>query len=99
MGRDKRVAKEAYESLYREVRAILNAHDPVYLIASGCPNDEYEPEVRTILPRLGEASDAAGVQVILREEFVRWFGGVGMFSYEEFAPAAEEIWSAWERFQ
>jgi hypothetical protein len=96
--RDKRDAKHAYGALYLEVRGILNAHDPVGLISMGAPEDEYEPEVGTILPRLKEASDPSGVQVILQDEFVRWFGGVGMFTFEEFAPVAEEVWASWSRF-
>ena len=99
MDDDKRAAKEAYEALYAEVRAILNRHDPVYLIALGCPEDEYEPEVGTILPRLKEASDVVGVQNVLREEFVGWFGEVGMFTFEQFEPVAVEVWEAWSRFR
>jgi hypothetical protein len=91
--------RNSLRDLVAEVRSLLNWHDPVYLIAIGAPEDEYDPEVRTILPRLGEASDAEGVQRVLHEEFTRWFGGVSMFTYEEFAPVAVEVWAAWLRFQ
>jgi hypothetical protein len=99
VSRDKREAKEAYGALYAEVRAILNRHDPVYLICIGAPDDEYDPEVNTILPRLKETSDVAGVQKVLHEEFVHWFGGVAMFTYDQFEPVAAEVWAAWSRFR
>jgi hypothetical protein len=35
--------------------------------------DEYEPEVTTILPRLPQATCAAEVERIIREEFAYWF--------------------------
>jgi hypothetical protein len=88
--------KVAYETLYADVRAILNRHDPVGLIGMGAPEDEYEPEVGTILPRLRTANEAEDVQRVLDEEFHRWFGDTGMFSYAEFGAVAVDIWRAWQ---
>jgi hypothetical protein len=42
-----------YARLFDQIRVILNHHDLMGLIADGCPEDEYEPEVERILPRLG----------------------------------------------
>jgi hypothetical protein len=92
--------KRDYATLFAEVRAILNRHDPVGLIRMGMPEDEYEPEVGTILPRLREAAGPQDVQRVLHEEFQHWFGSdTSMFGYEEFAPAASEVWEAFERFR
>ena len=66
--------KAAYGSLYSDVSRLLREADPIDLIAIGAPDDEYDPEVSTILPRLREANAAADVQRIVHEEFVQWFG-------------------------
>jgi hypothetical protein len=79
---------------------ILNRHDPVGLIRMGMPEDEYEPEVGASLPRLREAAGPQDVQRVLLEAFEHWFGTrTSLFGYEEFAPAAFEVWQAFERFR
>ena len=40
------------EALHLRIREIVNHFDPVRLIACGCPDDEYDPEIRPILRRL-----------------------------------------------
>lgn len=57
---------------FLRVRAVVNAVDPVGLIALGCPEDEYDPEVRDIV-RLGERVTAEEVLNV----FIRWFGDDG----------------------
>lgn len=100
MSADRRRMKRDYATLYAEVRAILNKHDPVGLIEMGAPADEYEPEVGTILPRLRETASPDDVQRVLHGEFEWWFGTeVGMFSYAEFAPVADDVWRALQRFR
>ena len=42
--------KAAYDSLYSEVSRLLREADPIGLITMGTPDDEYDPEVSTILP-------------------------------------------------
>jgi hypothetical protein len=79
--------------------AILARRDPVGLVSIGAPEDEYEPEVGTILPRLREASNSAEVQRILCDEFDRWFGAdTPKMTQEELSPVAEEVWAAWRRY-
>lgn len=71
--------------------------DPIGLIAIGAPDDEYDPEVRTILPRLGEANSAGDVQRIVHEEFVRWFSVEVTGPEARYAAVSKEIWQAWKR--
>jgi hypothetical protein len=87
--------KAAYGDLYTEVSRLLREADPIRLIAIGAPDDEYDPEVSTILPRLREANSANDVQRIVHEEFVHWFGAetAGPASY--YAGVSEDIWEAW----
>ena len=85
----------AYGSLYADVSRLIRAADPIGLIAMGAPDDEYDPEVSTILPRLREAKAAVDVQRIVHEEFVRWFGADLIGPLADYAEVAEKIWGTW----
>ena len=52
---------------------MLFEEDPVG-INFGDNTDEYDPEVRTILPRLVDCSSPDEIQTVVSEEFRRWFG-------------------------
>ena len=85
----------AYGSLYADVSHLLREADPLGLIAIGAPDDEYDPEVSTILPRLREANTAVDVQRIVHEEFVRWFGADIAGPITDYADIAERMWGTW----
>lgn len=96
---DKIPLKDTYKQLYDEVAAILFRHDPIGLNA-GDNLDEYEPETRTILPRLKEANSETDVHEIIYEEFLRWFSAsiVGHKNSQPYKAAAKEIWAGWIKF-
>jgi hypothetical protein len=96
-GRQKRqkALSAAYGDLYAEVSRLVREADPIRLIRIGAPDDEYDIEVGTILPRLREANSAADVQCIIHEEFVRWFGSDIAGPDEIYVAVAEKIWIAW----
>src|SRR5262245_60733127 len=87
--------KAAYGNLYADMSRLFREADPMSLIAMGAPDDEYDPEVSTILPRLREARTAADVQRIVHEEFVRWFGADLVGPLTDYAEIAERIWGTW----
>src|SRR5882672_1942807 len=87
--------KAAYGSVYLAVSRLLREADPIGLIAMGAPDDEYDPEVSTILPRLREANAAVDVQRIVHEEFVRWFDADIAGPITDYADVAERIWGTW----
>lgn len=89
--------KAKYGNLYDEVVAILYQHDPVALSRAGAPEDEYEPEAGTIVPRLREARSADDVRRIIHEEFVHWFDAALAGPETEYAQAARDVWAAWRR--
>jgi hypothetical protein len=72
--------------------------DPIRLIAIGAPEDEYDVEVRTILPRLREAKSADDVQRIVHEEFVHWFNAEIAGSAARYADVSKKLWEAWSKF-
>jgi len=77
------------------VSRLFREADPLGLIAIGAPDDEYDPEVSTILPRLREAKAAVDVQRIVHEEFVRWFGADLVGPLTDYAEVAEKMWGTW----
>jgi hypothetical protein len=100
---DRRGLREQYDGLFAFVRDVVNRHDPVGIAYTP---DEYEPEVGTILPRLGEAADVDALQRIIHEEFCVWFssgdgsregkiadGEATAGPLSRYRGIAEEIWS------
>ena len=99
MDQDKSKLKKEYQQLYKELEEILFRHDPMS-INFEVNEDEYSPEVGTILPRLKDAESKSDVLDIVLEEFKRWFD-IAINNKQEdpvFNAIAEEIWSAWQKF-
>ncbi len=93
---EKHELKGRYKKLYYCISAILFEND-LQGINFGSNDDEYEPEVGTILPRLKEAQSITDVQRIVHEEFGVWFGEPG--DIENYKVVAQEIWAAWSSFK
>ena len=88
--------KAAYGDLYTEVSRLLREADPIRLISRGAPDDEYDVEVRTILPRLREAKSSDNVQRIVHEEFVHWFSAEIAGPAAQYAAVSKKIWEVWK---
>lgn len=99
-GRRKRQAslKAAHGALYTEVSRLMREADPIRLISKGTPDDEYDPEVSTILPRLREAKSPDDVQRIVHEEFAHWFSAEIAGPAEQYAEVSKKIWEARNKF-
>lgn len=89
--------KALYSALYIEVSRLLREADSIRLIEIGAPDDEYDPEVSTILPRLREAKSPADVERILHEEFCHWFGAETAGPTAHYAAVSNEIWEVRNR--
>lgn len=92
---DYREAKERYGLLFDHVREIVNAEDPQELIVIGAPEDEYDPEVGSILARLPNASSPADVGVMVAQVFDEWFGPELMGGWQPSEDMARSIWHVW----
>ena len=95
---ERRQLKAQYGQLYEATSALLFRHDPIG-INFETNTDEYEPEVRTILPRLKSCKSAEDVQEIIHEEFVRWFDTGTAGPKESYSKIAQEVWQLWQQFQ
>jgi len=84
--------RKKYGTLFDEISPLLFRHDPME-INYGSNTDEYDPEVRTILPRLPACQSEADVLALVHEEFRRWFGDAG--PAKNYAKIAGEIWVLW----
>jgi hypothetical protein len=82
------------EQLWDEISRILFEEDSIR-INFGSNTDEYEPEVRTILPRLVGCQAVEDARRVVHEEFVRWFGERIAGPPERYDRVAERVWQAW----
>ena len=97
--------------VFWEALELISRADPEGLLGMGAPPGEYEPEARTIYPRLAEARSTQDVRRIVEEEFRRWFGTAyeehGAVSIDEdyhisnpdtdLDALAAAIWRAWNK--
>jgi hypothetical protein len=87
-------ARRMYGTLFDGVSAILFRHDPVG-INFDSNTDEYDPEARTILPRLWSCASEEDALRTIHEEFQRWFDADTAGPASRYKEAATEIWSLW----
>jgi hypothetical protein len=70
---DRDSVKKTYGDKFNDLRTIINKHDPIGLIANGAPDDEYEPEVKTIIVQLDNKTTEQQIHDLVYQEFIRWF--------------------------
>ena len=91
---ENRRLKAEYGTLFREMTEICFRHDPIDINFED-NSDEYEPEVRTILPRLKTCADRDDVVKVVHEEFQKWFGPDTAGPIENYRSLGNEIWQLW----
>jgi hypothetical protein len=85
-----------YRELFDALSTLLFRADPIG-INFETNTDEYEPEVGTIIPRLRHAKSEADVQLIVHEEFCRWFDSETAGPITDYRDLASQIWDEWLR--
>jgi hypothetical protein len=95
---EKNRLKAEYGNLFGSIAEILFRHDPAGINFDD-NTDEYEPEARTILPRLKDCHSAGDVMTVVHEEFQRWFDPDFAGSKQKYRKIAEEIWQLWQKPQ
>jgi hypothetical protein len=93
--KERKKLKGDYKVLFEEVSAILFRHDPISLNFE-TNIDEYDPETRTILPRLRSCNSADDVTLVVHDEFVRWFESETAGPMVRYVEPATEIWDLWQ---
>jgi hypothetical protein len=74
------------------VERAINEADPIGLLESGAPADEYSPEIGTIVPKVVDAQSVDEITAVLHEEFVRWFGDDTAGRRQVYEAPARQIW-------
>lgn len=87
--------KKEYGKLYDSISEILFRYDPIG-INFETNDDEYEPEVDTILPRLKNCKSAENVLDVVFEEFQKWFDEEIAGERSNYKEISSEIWHLWE---
>ena len=88
--RAREALRARFGSAYDDLLCLLFDEDPEGL-NFGDNVDEYDPEVRTILPRLGDCSSVDEVQDVISEELRRWFGPAPAERRQAYRGVAERI--------
>ncbi len=92
--------REAHERRWEVVRQCLNSHDPIGLIAIGCPEDEYDPEVPGVLSAIRNAKDLHSLEQCIVTAFAVKFDRQTAMQFKGWKALAKELWdlshsSAW----
>jgi hypothetical protein len=96
--RERSALKQRYGTLFADVSAALFEIDPIGINFEN-NTDEYEPEAGTIIPRLHGATAVQDVEVVVHEEFCRWFGAEEAGPVDRYRTVAARIWEAWGAFK
>lgn len=89
--------KETYGALFDEISALLYRHDPIGInqmvdAEDRAPENEYDPEAGTIIPRIASVSSPEDVLEVVYEEFERWFGSRTAGPKENYRQVAQDLW-------
>ena len=84
--------KKKFDATYESISSLLFEIDPMGINFES-NTDEYEPEVDTILPRIKNLNGRKEIELVVREEFEKWFGddSTADISNETFERISEEI--------
>lgn len=77
---------------YIVVKSIINEWDPICLLDLGCPEDEYDFEIKDIVALLPHVESVDELALRIRQVFIKWFEI--FLSIEKCHPVALKIWEA-----
>jgi hypothetical protein len=96
IGQERARIQQAHGELGLLVLDILANHDPLRIVCEANPT-EYEPVVRTILPRLQSARCAEDTQRIAQEEVVHWLGEAKVGRELAYVSVGKDLWETTKR--
>ena len=91
---DRQEHRRRYEALVASIGLAIHGADPIRLLETGAPRDEYDSEIGTIVPRVIKAASSLEVQSMVHEEFARWFGADISGPVGAYEVPAQAIWRA-----
>jgi ribonuclease inhibitor len=84
--------RSPYRRLFTAVAKAIDDEDPIGLLESGAPGDEYSAEVAHVVPRVARSRARDEVADILHGEFSRQFGESVAGPRDTYLPLATRIW-------
>jgi hypothetical protein len=87
--------QQQYGSLFDDISSLLFRNDPIGIVFED-NKDEYDPETRTILPKLNSCRSEEDVLQVVHKEFCRWFSADIAGPTSRYTTIAAEIWSLWK---
>lgn len=58
---------------YIYVKEVIDEWDPIGLLGMGCPDDEYDPEIKDIVLLLSNIESVDKLAVKIQKVFIKWF--------------------------
>lgn len=89
---DIKALKAKYRKLWQIIDSAIRSEDPIGLLELGAPDDEYDLEIGTILPRVDSARSEDELCTIIHEEFVSWFDETIAGPADSYKSIAQKIW-------
>jgi hypothetical protein len=81
-----------YGSSFFELMDIINKYDPIDLLSMGCPSNEYDLEIATIIVQLNHEMTVEEICEVVKEDFALWFGVSSVKDHiERYLPMATDI--------
>lgn len=90
--RTNREKSDRYKAQLARVREIVNRHDPIGLMACGCPEDEYDPEVTRIVPLLDRCGDRLSFRDLCITVFTVMFYREAVERFTGWDGLIDELW-------
>ncbi len=81
------------KKLEERIREVINRHDPIGLIAYGCPSDEYDPEIQKIIPKIKIAKSVLELHDSVYSIFCEMFNKNIAGNRREYRELSEELYS------
>lgn len=81
-----------YKEVIERISRILFEEDPIGINFEE-NTDEYDPEARTIAPRLKNCETIEEIQIVVHEEFCKWFDQKIAGDLGNYRKIAERIWA------
>lgn len=81
--------REAYANEYLIIKKIIDKWDPIGLLELGCPDDEYDSEIREVVSLSLHAKSVDDLAIGIRQVFIKWFDEY--LSIEKCYPIAFKI--------
>ncbi|GCE26348.1 hypothetical protein KDA_18320 [Dictyobacter alpinus] len=90
--------RQQYGEFYKSFIKILASYDPLGLVSSGAPDNEYDIEVDAVLLRMKEAKSVDMLSTIIYEEFVRCFSLPPTHPKAPYNTIAASVWDTYQRW-